>query len=305
MRSILDGKEADVRLTRLAWTRGPGCFELASLLSEADPVAIDGDPRRTCISEQIDCLVSRKLTSFDLVPMIVPTEVDITRVESVTAAVGDGPHSPLAVAVAERLGARLGLPASVATAYHTTEGRTQAEERLARLAAPFQDTVELQAVEAQRAAELVDALPDTTLLVMGAPGGSWFYRQIYGPGHRLAVAAPNGVIVVRSEPRRCFHAAVSPTPYAIGVHLSVADARRVVSAAVAPVTEEGQLVGIVRRSELTSAPDSTSIESLMEPAVAVSAAEPVANAADLSVFLDNGPIPVVDDEGNLIGVLVG
>jgi CBS domain-containing protein len=289
----------------VAWTRGPGCFELASLLSRESPIAVESDPRRTCIDERADCLVGKKLTSFDLVPVVIPKDVDLTRVESVTAAVGDGPHSPFAVSVAARLGSRLDIPAVVATAYHETEGRHIAEARLARLAEPVTEPVESMAVEAERAADMVEALPDTTLLVIGAPGGSWFYRHIYGPGHRLAVAAPNGSIAVRSAPRRCFHEASSAAGHVIGVHLSIADARHVIGSAAAPVTDEGQLVGIVRRAVLLAADDGASIDEIMEPPVAVEATEPLANAEDLSLFLDGGPIPVVDDDGTLIGVLSG
>lgn len=292
-----------MQLTRVAWTRGPGCFELASLLSTETPIAVERDPRRTCIEERVDCLVGKKLTSFDLVPVAVPKDIDLSRVESVTATVGDGPHSPLAVAVAARLGLRLGIPAVVATAYHETEGRTNAETRLSTLSAPYPDTLESMAVEAQRASDMVEALPDTTLLVIGAPGGSWFYRQIYGPGHRLVVAAPNGSIAVRSAPRRCYHEASSPTGYAIGVNLSVADARHVVRSPVAPVSNEGRLVGILRKAVLDEADDEASIDQIMEPPVAVEASEPLDSVEDLSSFLDGGPVPVVDDEGRLIGVL--
>ena len=292
-----------MHMTRVAWTRGPGCFELAALLSDEPPVAIDSDPRRTCISERIDCLVGKKLSSFDLVPVAVPRDIDLRGVESVTAAVGDGPHSPLAVAVAARVGSRLGIPAVVATAFHPSEGRSDAETRLSLLSSPYADAVDAMAVEAERAADLVETLPETTLLVIGAPGGSWFYRQIYGPGHRLAIAAPNGSITVRTSPRRCFHDAISPTGHAIGIHLPIPDARRLVRAPVAPVTDEGRLVGIVRASVLVQASDVATVEEVMEPPVAVEASEALDNAKALVAFLDGGPIPVVDDEGSLIGVL--
>ena len=85
-------------------TRGFGCSRLAALLGDRPPVTIDGDLRHSCIAHHIELLVARKATSFDLVPTVVPRDVDLDRVTAVTAAVGDGPHSPLAAAVASRLG---------------------------------------------------------------------------------------------------------------------------------------------------------------------------------------------------------
>ena len=96
-------------------------------------------------------------------------------------------------------------------------------QRLEQMGAAFPE-LDLRVVHAQSATALVKDLPAQTLLVLGAPGGSWLQRQLFGPGHRLQVAAPGGSIVVRHAPRRCFHAMTSPSGHVAGPHLSVADA---------------------------------------------------------------------------------
>ena len=154
---------------------------------------IEGDLRATCIRERIDALVSRKLSSFDLVPVIVPQSVDFENVEQVTAAVGGGPHSPFAVAVAARLGITMGVPTMAASVYREPDDRESTLPRLESLVAPFPSV---------RPAPYAETAPSTSLRAStpqrssssAHPGGSWFQRQIYGPGHRLAVRAPAGVL---------------------------------------------------------------------------------------------------------------
>ena len=92
----------------VGWTRGHGCQPLASVLGDGVATAIRDDLGRACVNERIDLLVARRLTSFDLVPVVVPHSVELDTVEIVTVAVSDGPHSPLAVAAAARLAARPG-----------------------------------------------------------------------------------------------------------------------------------------------------------------------------------------------------
>jgi len=55
-----------------------------------------------------------------------------------------------------------------------------------------------ETAQAAHPAAMVSALPAGTLLVVGAPRGSWFQRQFFGPGARIQSKAPNGAIVVRS-----------------------------------------------------------------------------------------------------------
>lgn len=288
--------------SRVAWTRGSGCLELATTLCDGEPIALAGDLRTVCIERRVECLVAKKFTSFDLVPTIVPNGVDLGAIDAVTAAVAEGPHSPLAVRVAAKIGHSLGIDVSAVTAYHTSEDRSNATTLLDEVTTHVDQPVDKVALAADRASEIVETLTPTTLLVIGAPGGSWFQRQLYGPGHKLVVAAPAGAVLVRSEPRRCFMDAMEPTTSALSVHLSVPDARRVMADTVAPVVDEGRLVGIVRRTTVLKADESMTTGDIMEPPVSVDADEPSEAAAELADFLDTGPVPVVDAD-RLVGVI--
>jgi Mg/Co/Ni transporter MgtE len=93
------------------------------------------------------------------------------------------------------------------------------------------------------------------------------------------------------------------TSVALSHHLAVGEARRVISAETVPVVDEGRLIGILRRRSLEDSQDSVMIAALMEPAVSVAADEPIETATDLESFLNGGPIPVIDDDHRLIGVL--
>ncbi|MEZ5174607.1 MAG: CBS domain-containing protein [Acidimicrobiia bacterium] len=287
----------------VAWTRGAGCLDLATALSDGPPIAVDGDLRAVCIKERIEYLVCRKLTSFDLVSTIVPHEVDLHRVDQITAAVADGPHSPLAVTVAARLGEVLSVPVTVATAYHTREDETSAVARLAQLAEPHRGKITQKPIPADSATAIVDILTPTSLLVIGAPGGSWFQRQLYGPGHRLVVGAPGGAVLVRSQETKCFHKAEDPAAVAVGPDLTITDASRIIANPVVPVTDEGRLIGIVRQSTLSRSGNHRTVGDLMEPPIAVNATEPLSAASELAEFLDGAPIPIIDDNHTLIGVV--
>ena len=287
---------------RVAWSRGEGCLPLATHFSDAPPVQVTGDLRHSCVTQLIDVLVTRRLSSFDLVPIIVPHHVDLERVEAVTAAVGDGPHSQLAASVGSRLGAALGVPAELATVYRTSDEIPSALARLVRLADSYPD-LEQRAVSEPTAARLIDSLTPGTLLVVGAPGGSWFQRQLYGTGHRLLVTAPRGAVVVRSAPRRCYQVATDPTGVVLGHHLTVRDALRLMRYPVVPVADEGLLVGVARITTLAGADPALPIAAVMEPPVAIAGTEPTSAAADLRDFFDGSPVPVVDTAGYLIGTI--
>ncbi|MDH3399282.1 MAG: hypothetical protein OEM81_15860, partial [Acidimicrobiia bacterium] len=147
------------------------------------------------------------------------------------------------------------------------------------------------------------SLTPGTLLVVGAPGGSWLQRQLYGTGHRLLVTAPCGVVVVRSAPRRCYQSATDPTGVALGCHLTVRDALRLMRYPVVPVADEGLLVGVVRVATLAEADPALPIAAVMEPPVAIAAIEPTTAATDLREFFGDSPVPVVDTAGYLIGTI--
>ena len=289
-------------LGRVAWTRGLGCLPLAERLDDGPPIAISGDLQRSCVTDRVDLLVARRFGSFDLVPVAVPHQVDFGNVCAVTAAVGEGPHSPLAAAVAARLALALGVPGELATVYRSYEEMPWALDRLERLSRDYPHLGH-RATKESTAVKLIDSLAPSTLLIVGAPGGSWFQRQIYGPGHRLLVAAPAGAIAVRSAPRRCYHEAVEPAGIAVGPRLTVGDALRVVAHQVVPVADNGHLVGMLRATAMTEVPSETRVAHVMEPAVAVTSTARVSAAGELAEFLEHSPVPVVDPDGRLIGVI--
>lgn len=144
----------------------------------------------------------------------VRSRVDLGRVRSITAAVGDGPHSPLTVAAAARLARALGVPAEVATVYRNHDELPQAMERVSRLAAPHPE-LGRRATHEPHPSGLIYGLPTSALLVVGPPDGSWFDRQIHGSGQRLLDAAPGGAIVVRTAERRASRSAVDATAAAV------------------------------------------------------------------------------------------
>jgi hypothetical protein len=139
--------------------------------------------------------------------------------------------------------------------------------------------------------------------VVGAPGGSWFQRQLYGPGHQLAGAAPGGAIIVRNAPRRCFHASESAEGRALGPELTAGEARRLVTTPSIPVARDGRLVGVLRYDALETVSDDTLIGELMEAPVAVNPSEALGAIHEVSRFLDNGPVPVVDHRSRLVGLI--
>ena len=289
-------------LQRVASTRGQGCAEVANLLAGGTATRIQGDLRATCIRERIDAVVSRKLSSFDLVPVIVPHTVDVNSVERITAAVGGGPHSPLAVAVAARLGIAMGIPTTAASVYRASDSRELTLQRLGSLVAPF-PSVQTHAVRGDSAVHLIESLDAATLLVVGAPGGSWFQRQIFGLGHRLAVRAPAGVLVVRTAEPRCYQMVEDDAGAVVGPHLSVSAARQIIHDPVVAVAEGGVLIGVVRSGELEELDGDLLMRDVMHPPVSVGAVEPIDAISDVREYFSGAPIPVIDDAGKIVGMI--
>ena len=196
----------------------------------------------------------------------------------------------------------LGLQADVATVYRDIDELPAALDRVERLAGPH-PSLGRRVARASSAAGLTETLTRSSLLVVGAPGGSWFQRQLFGPGHQLAGAAPGGALIVRDAPRRCFHASVDAAGRAIGPDLTAEEARRLVDTPSIPVARGGRIVGVLRLATLAGASDETVIGELMEAPVAVSPTEPLDVIRDLSDFLDGGPVPVVDQRSRLVGII--
>lgn len=284
----------------VVWTRGDGCAELAGLLAAGEPKAADSDLRDACIRARADLLVAKKLTSFDLVGTAVPVDFDAARVTEVVAAVGGGPHSALAARVADRLAAVLGVAGSLVYGSADGDGDGAAERTLAGLSL-LVPHLPGRVEQADSARSLVAALPPTALVVVGAAGGSWLQRQFFGPGKQLVVGAPGGAVVVRSAPDRCFQRMSEPD--GVGVHMLVRDVLGVMSAASAPVVDDGRLIGVVRKRALVGADPASPVGPLVEDPVFVAVDDPVDALVDVIEHLDHGPVPVVDHDGRLVGLI--
>ncbi|MGF1668227.1 MAG: CBS domain-containing protein [Acidimicrobiia bacterium] len=283
------------------WTRGQGCRELAEMLSEVEPVRVVGDIGEACIRHGAELLVSRKLSaSFDLINTAVPVDMDPDSMSTVVAAVAGGPHSELAVRVSERLARSTDRQALVTCAFQEEEDRERAVATIERLRAAVPG-VEYRLVKAADAGELVSQLPERSLLVIGAPGGGWLQRTFFGPGAKLRSGAPAGAVVVRRAPDRVFQ--LMTDPQFVGPLREAVDILRLHSEPVLAVVDRAVLIGVVRRSSLELADPGVPVEALMEAPASVSMTAAVSEAAGLGERFRGGAIPVVDDDGRLVGAL--
>lgn len=286
------------RSWRVIWSRGAGCRALAERLGDAVPV--DGDLRASVIRARADILVARKASSFDLVATAVPSGFEPDEVTEIVAAVGGGPHSELAGRVASKLAAHLEIPGRLITGSPSREEDFEAESTLAALteSAPG---LSPKVVRAGSAKDLVEGLGPGSLLVLGAPGGSWLQRQFFGPGRKLVVSAPGGSIVVRSAPARCFQSMDEPTGF--GPAMPAREALRLLREASAPVVDAGILIGIIDRETLRGAAADAVVGDLAGDAVFVHDTDPIEAVAE--VVPAANPVPVVDARGRLVGVIRG
>lgn len=282
----------------VVWTRGRGCSELAGLLGPSS--RISGDPAKECIEQRADLLVARKLPgNFDLVSVAVPVDFQPDKVTSVVATVAGGPHSRLAAETAARLGASLGVPAEMVTASGPEDDSSAVVEVLDYIGDDL-PTLERRVVEVDGVTELVDSLDEGALLVLGAPGGSWLQRAMFGPGARLRRTAQAGAVIVRSAPDRVFRFMGDPVYVA---PLRQADDTLLFHGEhTLAVAEEGRLVGLVRRQRLVDAGPEP-VHSVMEEAVSVRVHETIEEAWELEPTFGPDPIPVTDEEENLVGGL--
>lgn len=284
------------------WTRGKGCSHVADLVSGGTATRVEGDLKSACIANGTNVVVTAKAHSFDLASTIVPHSInDATSAPTVVGAVGTGPHSPLVAQTTGRLADAYGGRSIVVTMARQQHEEAPARRVLDQLA-PLAPGADLRLVHADTAAELVASLPGDTLLVLGAPGGSWWQRQFFGPGRRLIHAAPAGSIVVRAAARRCFHDLSPLAP--MGAPMLARDAFAVMDEAAAPVVDGGKVIGCIRRSAVTDAAPGATVGDIMEDPVTVAADELVSSATNLASHLEGAPIPVVDDDGKLLGGLV-
>lgn len=285
---------------RVLWTRGRGCRELAELLGGEGAERVIGDPGQACVEHRADLLVVRRLTQFDLVDTAVPLDVDPDGVGSVVAAVAGGPHSALAARVARRLGLTLGVPASMVSAYQTGGDAVEAAAVVEEIFPQVPD-IQYRTLEAADMSDLVSKLPNRTLLVFGTPGGSWLQRRLSGPGARLRSNAPAGAVVVQSAPQRVFQ--VMGEPVFVAPFLQVADTLRIRTESTLAVADAGRLVGLVRRTRLLELPPLSPVGQVMEEPLSIGQVEPVSAAQPLRPIFGADPIPVIDEDYNLVGGL--
>lgn len=285
----------------VVWTRGKGCVELAGLLAPGgEPIRIGGNLIGECIDRRADLLVSKKLPGdFDLVSVAIPVDFQPDNVTSVVAAVAGGPHSLLAATVAVRLGLALGVPSEMVSASVPLDETPGATEVLDRIGSSVPD-ITGRVVEVEGIDRLVQDLDDGALVVLGAPGGSWLQRAMFGPGARLRRTANAGAVVVRSAPDRVFR--FMGEPVYVAPLREATDTLMFHAENTLAVAEEGRLIGLVRRERLLDA-GTASVGSVMEDAVSVRVDGTIEEAWELEPDFGEDPIPVTDHEEHLVGGL--
>lgn len=283
------------------WTRGEGCAELAEVLSEVEPIRVVGDVHDACIRHRAELLVSRRTSpSFQLVANAAPVDLRLEDVEAVVAAAAGGPHSLLAVRVARRLAERIEVDGMVASAYDEDDDRARAVQAVDRLH-DAEPGIEYRITQASDAAELVSQLPPRSLLVLGASGGGWLQRTFLGAGARLRSEAAVGAVIVRAQADKVFQ--VMDDPVFVGPYREAVDILRLHKEPVLAVVDRAELIGIVRRSALEVADPGVPVQALMEAPVSVSMTATVEHAMVLAPGFVGASIPVVDDDGLLVGAL--
>ncbi len=285
---------------RVVWTKGADCRALAELLDPSGPTPVASDIATACVSARANLLVTRHLGSSDLCSVAVPHGFAPDETRAVVAAVGGGPHSSLAAAVAHALATRLGVPGRALYGHRGPDERPAAERVLSAISSQVPD-LPTAAVEAASPAAMVGSLAPGTLLVVGAPGGSWFQRQFFGPGARIRARAPHGIVVVRHSPPRVYQVMRPPTAY--GPQMRVVDAGLLSPGTPIVVAEEGRLVGTVSPAALAAAYPHQELGDIMEDPVFLGAEE---RLDDIDVLLGapgGAAVPVVDRRGRLVGLV--
>lgn len=285
---------------RVVWSGDAACRGFAEVLADDPPVWAGNNVWATLVSAHATMLVTPKLPAFERCSVAVPHDFAPARVTGVVAAVGGGPHSLLAAATARQIGMKLDVPVRVLTGYRRPDLRLGADRLLEDIALAGV-VLPMDAVATDSPLELVASLPAGTVVVIGAPGGSWFQRQLFGPGVRLRAAAPGGAVVVRQAPPRVYQ--VMRPPEAVGTHMRARDVLELTTDPVVLVAEFGRLVGSVSRSQLMAAPGHVAVGMLAETPVALAADEPVEHVALVLREHRGGPVGVVDDLGGLVGMV--
>ncbi len=280
---------------RVVRTRGREQRDLARCLNP-DAVLAGSDLVESCVEARADLLVTSRLGSFDLTSVAVPSGFDGGRIRNVVAAIGTGPHSALAAEVAFRIGQVLACPVELVTAVPQTE-RSRAERVLEGLVADRPDT-SWRIVSSDVPVGVLALTEPRSLVVIGAPRGTWIHRLVFSPAAKLRSRAPAGTVMVRSAPRRVFHYAQQPV-FWVGPQLQLNDAAEVMRDAVAPVVDLGVLVGIIRRSA-TATPGARTVQDVMEDVPLITITDPIAALDKVADFFEGAPIPIVDAAGRFV-----
>lgn len=254
----------------------------------------------SCIRLRASLLVTRHLGSLDVCSLAAPHGFSPTETRSIVAAVGGGPHSGLAATLAYVLGQHLGVPVRAVYGHHESSERIQALEVLEAVAAHLPG-IDIEAVQTPSPAAMVGTLPVGTLLVVGAPGGSWFQRQFFGPGARIRAKAPTGTIVVQHAATRAYQIMQPAT--AFGPHMRVADALQLADTQHLIVAERGRLLGLVPHQGLANARPELELQDIMEEPVFLAPDEDIDHARELIQSRPGSAIPVVDDHDRVIGTV--
>jgi len=297
--AVADAGPPDV-VSRVLWTRGAQCQVLADVLSGGTAIRAGSDVAASCVQAGASILVARHLSSIDLCNVAVPHGFSPTETSSIVAAVGGGPHSRLAVTLAYVLGQQLELPVRAVYGHHDSSERNRALAVLDDLTKHLHD-VHAEAIQAPSPAAMVSELPAGSLLVVGAPGGSWFQRQFFGPGARIRAKSPGGTIVVRHSPTRVYQ--VMQPPNAFGPHMRVADALQLADTQHLIVAEKGRLLGLIPRGRLVEAGRDLELQDIMESPVFLSPNEDLDHATELISDHPGSAIPVVDSRRRIVGTI--
>jgi hypothetical protein len=248
------------------------------------------------VNARADLLVTSRLGSFDLTSVAVPSGFDGSKIRTVVAAIGTGPHSALAAAVAFRIGRALPCPVELVSAVPATE-RSEAERILEGLVADRPSTP-WRIINSSDPVSVIALTEPRSLVVIGAPRGNWIHRHVFSPAAKLQFRAPGGTVMVRSAPRRVFHHAGDPV-FWVGPQLLLKDAAETMQHAVAPVVDQGLLVGVIRRSATATA-GATTAQDVMEDAPLIKITDPLDALDEVADFFEGAPIPVVDAAGRFV-----
>jgi hypothetical protein len=284
----------------VVWTRGKGCLELAEILSTHVPDRIQGDLIRGCLDHRADFVVAKKMPgSFELANVAVPVDFDPERITRVSATVAGGPHSELAMNTAAHISNVLRVPLEIVSAHQDADGLGDAMRIVALYGERFPGA-DRRVVQAQDMNELADTAEDGALMVVGAPGGSWLRRSRFGSGARIKGAARAGAVMVKSAPDRVYR--FMGEPVYVAPLLQAADTLKLHTESVLAVAEEGVLVGVVRREDLSGEGNRT-VASVMDDPVSTRVDATIEEARPLGETFGDDPIPVTDHEDHLVGGL--